>query len=201
MFVICVQKKWLFWDGISSRVLRYTPTMWPFGLLLFVSLFFLKLILWGKIRVVFSLNIVTKRLDIYIAWHASSDLGLFGCNRKLGLNTAAMSSAICLCIICLVGAEVSSIPWSFPIRLSYSLPWSCSQAWQSFTHVSAEFKVMSDHPGDIGGRFLLHTHISFVYCWCLKLVWGNCCGVSPMRWWRDFEGQVDHCYDVNKDAF
>lgn len=141
------------------------------------------------------------KVDIYTAWHASSDPDFFSCNRKLRLNSAATSSTICLCIVCLVRAEVRSIPWSFPIRLSYSLPWSCSQAWQSFTHVSAEFKVMSDHPGDIGWRFLLHTHVSCVYCWCLKLVWRNCCGVSRMRWWRDFEGQVDHCYDVNKDAF
>lgn len=35
MFVICVEKG-LLPDAINSRVLSYTPTMWPFGLLLFV---------------------------------------------------------------------------------------------------------------------------------------------------------------------
>lgn len=126
----------------------------------------------------FFLDHCHHKVNIYIAWHASSDLGLFGCNRKLRRAPQPRQvPSVCASFVLSVLKSAAS-PSSFPIRLSYSLPWSCSQAWQSFTHVSAEFKVMSDHPGDTGGCFLLHTRVSFVCCWCLKSEWGNCCEVA-----------------------
>lgn len=118
------------------------------------------------------------KATIYIAWCASSDLGLFGCNRKLRRTQhPCQVPSVCASFV-LSRVKSAASPQSFPIQLSFSLPWSCSQAWQSFTNVSAEFKVMSEHPRDFRGRFLLHTHVSFVYSWCLRSTWGSCCDVA-----------------------
>lgn len=65
-----------------------------------------------------------------------------------------------------------------PPQHSYALPRSCSQAWQGFTHDTAEFKVRFGPPRDIRGCFKLHACTSFVYSWCLRSVVGYCCDVA-----------------------
>lgn len=118
------------------------------------------------------------KTTIYTAWHASSDLGSLSCNRKLRRTQHPCQVPSVWASFVLSGVKSATSPSSFPIRLSYSLPWSCSQTWQSFTNVSAGFKVVSKHSRDIRGRFLLHAHVSFVYSWCLRSMWGNCCDVA-----------------------
>lgn len=110
-------------------------------------------------------------------------------------NMAAMSSAICLCIICHVCGGKSSIPFIYPPSPGLCCPFSppfplhtdirghthgrsCSQAWQGFRQSSAEFKVVLWPLGDTRGCFLPCARFSFVCSRCLRSVVGYFCIVA-----------------------
>lgn len=101
-------------------------------------------LLWGFIMVVEVLAKIVKRSKhsiIYRVTQASVDLESVCCNWKLSM--AAMLSAICLCIICLVCGGGSSIPFIYP---------PSSASFPALTHTP---QVM------FTGLARLHT----VFCW------------------------------------
>lgn len=72
-----------------------------------------------------------------------------------------MSSTICLCVICLVRGEVSSIPLIFG-SLIHS-PGHVHRLGKASHTVLLSSRWCSGTPGTGEDAFLLHTHVSFVY--------------------------------------